>query len=228
MRNHSGYLILAVMNLAANLFDAHSIVGDLGLIGILAIIFAETGLLVGLAFPGDSLLFIAGVAASGAGAAILGGGSLNPVALFIGAPIAAIIGSQVGYWFGEKYGRKLFSRPDGRFFTQSKVQATEKWLTKYGTGKALVLARFIPFVRTLINPLAGIIGIPKKKFVFWNILGAIIWTQSVIGAGYILGERLEGSVDKYLLPIIGLIILVSVIPVAIEFFREWNSRRHHS
>jgi membrane-associated protein len=76
--------------------------------------------------------------------------------------------------------------------------------------------------------LAGIIGIPKKKFVFWNILGAIIWTQSVIGAGYILGERLEGSVDKYLLPIIGLIILVSVIPVMIEFFREWNSRRHHS
>ena len=228
MRNHSGYLILAFMNLAANLFDAHSIVGDLGLIGILAIIFAETGLLVGLAFPGDSLLFIAGVAASGAGAAILGGGSLNPVALFIGAPIAAIIGSQVGYWFGEKYGRKLFSRPDGRFFTQSKVQATEKWLTKYGTGKALVLARFIPFVRTLINPLAGIIGIPKKKFVFWNILGAIIWTQSVIGAGYILGERLEGSVDKYLLPIIGLILLVSVIPVMIEFFREWNSRRHHS
>ena len=228
MRNHGGYFILAVMNLAANLFDAHSIVGDLGLIGILAIIFAETGLLVGLAFPGDSLLFIAGVAASGSGAAILGGASLDPVALFIAAPFAGIIGSQVGYWFGEKYGRKLFTRPDGRFFTQSKVEATEKWLTKYGTGKALVLARFIPFVRTLINPLAGIIGIPKKKFIFWNILGAVVWTQLVIGAGYILGERLEGSVDKYLLPIIGLIILVSVIPVAIEFFREWNSRRHHS
>ena len=228
MRNHGGYFILAVMNLAANLFDAHSIVGDLGLIGILAIIFAETGLLVGLAFPGDSLLFIAGVAASGSGAAILGGASLNPIALFIAAPFAAIIGSQVGYWFGEKYGRKLITRPDGRFFTQAKVEATEKWLTKYGTGKALVLARFIPFVRTLINPLAGIIGIPKKKFIFWNILGAVVWTQLVIGAGYILGERLEGSVDKYLLPIIGLIILVSVIPVAIEFFREWNSRRHHS
>ena len=228
MRNHGGYFILAVMNLAANLFDAHSIVGDLGLIGILAIIFAETGLLVGLAFPGDSLLFIAGVAASGSGAAILGGASLDPVALLIAAPFAAIIGSQVGYWFGEKYGRKLFSRPDGRFFNQSKVEATEKWLTKYGTGKALVLARFIPFVRTLINPLAGIIGIPKKKFVFWNVLGALIWTQLVIGAGFILGERLEGSVDKYLLPIIGLIIFISVIPVLLEFYREWNSRRHHS
>ena len=226
--NHGSYLILAVMNLATNLFDAHSIVGDLGLIGILAIIFAETGLLIGLAFPGDSLLFIAGVAASGAGAAILGGASLDPIALFIAAPIAAITGSQFGYFLGEKYGRKLFSRPDGRFFNQSKVASTEKWLTKYGTGKALVLARFIPFVRTLINPLAGIIGVPKKKFVLWNVVGALIWTQSIIGAGYILGERLEGSVDKYLLPIIGLIILVSVIPVAIELFREWSTRRHHS
>jgi membrane-associated protein len=216
------------MNLAANLFDAHSIVGDLGLIGILAIIFAETGLLVGLAFPGDSLLFIAGVAASGSGAAILGGASLNPVALFIGAPIAAILGSQVGHWFGSTYGRRLFDRPDGRFFNHQRVVATEKWLTKYGTGKALVLSRFIPFVRTLINPLAGIVGIPVKKFLFWNITGAVIWTQLVLGAGFILGEKLKGSVDKYLLPIVGLIIVISVIPVAIEFFREWSTRKHHS
>ena len=216
------------MNPLANLFDAHSIVGDLGLIGVLAIIFAETGLLVGLAFPGDSLLFIAGVAASGSGAAILGGASLNPVLLFIGAPIAAILGSQVGHWFGSTYGRKLFDRPDGRFFNRQRVLATEKWLTKYGTGKALVLSRFIPFVRTLINPLAGIVGIPMKKFLAWNITGAVIWTQLVLGAGFILGEKLKGSVDKYLLPIVGLIIIISVIPVAVEFFREWSTRKHHS
>ena len=216
------------MNLAANLFDAHSIVGDLGLIGVLAIIFAETGLLVGLAFPGDSLLFIAGVAASGSGAAILGGASLNPVVLFIGAPIAAILGSQVGHWFGSTYGRKLFDRPDGRFFNHQRVVATEKWLTKYGTGKALVLSRFIPFVRTLINPLAGIVGIPVKKFLVWNITGAVIWTQLVLGAGFILGEKLKGSVDKYLLPIVWLIIIISVIPVAVEFIREWSTRKHHS
>lgn len=216
------------MDFVKTLFDAHSVVGDLGLIGVLAIIFAETGLLVGLAFPGDSLLFIAGVAASGSGAAILGGASLNPVALFIGAPIAAILGSQVGHWFGLKYGRKLFSRPDGRFFNQTKVAATEKWLLKYGTGKALVLARFIPIVRTLINPLAGIVGIPVKKYLLWNVLGAVIWTQGVIGLGYILGEKLKGSVDTYLLPIVALIIAISFIPVALEAFREWNSRRHHS
>ena len=208
-----------------NLFDAHSIVGDLGLIGILSIIFAETGLLVGLAFPGDSLLFIAGVAASGSGAAILGGASLNPVLLFALSPIAAITGSAVGYWFGEKYGRKLFDRPDGRIFNHHKVAATEKWLTKYGIGKALVLARFVPFVRTLINPMCGIIGVPKKKFLFWNAVGALIWTQGVIGLGFILGDVLEGSVDKYLLPFIGLIIFISVIPVLLELFKEWQSKR---
>jgi membrane-associated protein len=213
---------------AANLFDAHSIVGDLGLIGILAIIFAETGLLIGLAFPGDSLLFIAGVAASGSGAAILGGASLDAKLLFIAAPIVAIIGSQVGYLFGAKFGRPLFDRPDGRFFNQSRVQATEKWLNKYGVGKALVLARFIPFVRTLINPLAGVVQIPARKFFFWNVLGALIWTQLVIGLGYLLGEKLEGSVDKYLLPIIGLIILASVLPVAIEFIKEWRTKKHLS
>ena len=208
-----------------NLFDAHSIVGDLGLIGILTIIFAETGLLVGLAFPGDSLLFIAGVAASGSGAAILGGASLNPILLFALSPFAAIIGSAVGYWFGEKYGRKLFDRPDGRIFNHHKVAATEKWLTKYGIGKALVLARFVPFVRTLINPMCGIIGVPKKQFLIWNAVGALIWTQGVIGLGYILGDVLEGSVDKYLLPVIGLIVFVSVIPVLIELFKEWQSKR---
>jgi membrane-associated protein len=203
-----------------NLFDAHSIVTDLGLIGILAIIFAETGLLIGLAFPGDSLLFIAGTAASGTGAALLNGNQLPAVELFIGAPIAAITGSIVGRWFGAKYGRKLFDRPDGRFFTQARVVQTEKWLAKYGVGKALLLARFIPFVRTLINPIVGIINIPNRVFIFWNVLGAIIWTDGILFLGYILGEKIEGSVDKYLLPIIGLIILLSLLPIFFELYRE--------
>jgi len=208
-----------------NLFDAHSIVGDLGLVGVLAIIFAETGLLVGLAFPGDSLLFIAGVAASGSGTAILGKASLEPILLFVLSPFAAIFGSVVGYWFGEKYGKKLFDKPDGRIFNQHKVAATQKWLTKYGIGKALVLARFVPFVRTLINPMCGIIGVPKKTFMIWNTVGALIWTQGIIGLGFILGDVLEGSVDKYLLPVIGLIIFVSLVPVIFEVFREWQSKR---
>ena len=210
-----------------NLFDAHSIVADLGLLGVLGIIFAETGLLIGLAFPGDSLLFIAGVAASGSGGAILGDAQLSAASLFLLAPIAATVGGQVGYFFGEKYGRRLFDRPDGRVFNSQKVVTTEKWLRKYGTGKALILARFVPFVRTLINPMCGVIGIDKKKFFFYNVVGAIIWTQSVIGLGFILGQKLEGSIDAYLLPVIGVIIFVSLVPVFIELFKEWQTRKHH-
>jgi len=216
------------MNIAANLFDAHSIVGDLGLIGVLAIIFAETGLLIGLAFPGDSLLFVAGVAASGSGAAILGGAHLQALPLFIGAPLAAIIGAQVGHLLGAIFGRKLFDRPDGRIFNQQRVASTEKWLLKYGVGRALVLSRFIPVIRTLINPMAGITHISAKRFFLWNALGGVIWTELVLGIGYVVGEKLKGSVDKYLLPVVALIVVISFIPVAIEFFREWSTRKHHS
>jgi membrane-associated protein len=213
------------MNISANIFDAHSIVGDLGLVGILAIIFAETGLLIGLAFPGDSLLFIAGIAASSVGAEILGGASLHPLSIFIGAPLVAIVGSQCGHFLGNKYGRKLFDRPSGRFFTHERVAQTERWLNKYGVGKALVLSRFIPFVRTLINPTVGIIGYPARKFFFWNAIGAVIWTQLVLGAGFVLGNKISGSIDKYLLPIIGLIVLVSVMPVALEILKEWRTKK---
>ena len=216
------------MNIAANIFDAHSVVADLGLIGVLAIIFAETGLLIGLAFPGDSLLFVAGVASSGSGAAILGGAHLKTLPLFIGAPLAAIIGAQVGHILGAIFGRKLFDRPDGRVFNQQRVASTEKWLNKYGVGRALVLARFIPVIRTLINPMAGITHISAKRFFIWNAVGGVIWTELVLGIGYVVGEKLKGSVDKYLLPVVALIVLISFIPVAIEFFREWSTRKHHS
>lgn len=210
-----------------NLFDAHSVVTTLGLIGVLAIIFAETGLLIGLFFPGDSLLFIAGLAASGSAQEIVGT-HLNVPALLIGAPIAAILGSQVGYWFGAKVGPRYFDRPEGRFFNQKRVQATEKWLNKYGTGKALILSRYVPFIRTLINPLAGIIKIPARQFFIYNTIGAIIWTESVIGLGIFLGDKISGSIDKYLLPIIALIIFFSLIPVAIEIIREINTKKNLS
>jgi len=209
-----------------NLFDAHSIVSNLGLAGVLAIVFAETGLLIGLAFPGDSLLFIAGVAASGSGAAILGDAHLPAALLFTLTPIAAITGGEVGYWIGKKYGRGLFDRPDGRVFNRQRVVATEKWLSKYGTGKALVLARFVPVIRTLINPMCGVVGLDKKQFRFWNIVGGIIWTEFVLTLGYLLGDVLKGSVDKYLLPVVALIIFISFIPVAIELFKEWQSKRY--
>jgi membrane-associated protein len=208
-----------------NFLDAHWIISTLGLVGILGIIFMETGLLVGLVFPGDSLLFLAGVGASSIAASVFDGVQLSLAGLLIGAPIAAIIGSQVGHWIGAKYGRRLFDRPDGKFFNHERVASTERWLAKYGQGKAIVLARFIPFVRTLINPMCGIIHIPAKKFFIWNVIGAIIWTDGIIIAGYFLGEKLEGSVDKYLLPVIALIIFLSLLPVMGEVIRGLKKRR---
>ena len=95
---------------------------------------------------------------------------------------------------------------------------------KYGLGKALILSHFIPFVRTLLNPLCGIVGIPAKKFFIWNIIGSYIWTVSLITAGYLLGERLEGSVDKYLLPIVVLIIALSLVPLLLEIFKKGKGK----
>jgi membrane-associated protein len=208
-----------------NILDPHYIVTTLGMVGILTILFVETGLLIGLVFPGDSLLFIAGVAAS-ATAMETFGIQLPISILLLAAPLFAILGSQLGHLLGATYGRKLFSRPDSRIFSQAKVQRTEKWLSKYGLGKALILARFIPVVRTLINPLCGIVGIPAAKFAIWNLISGIIWTDGIILAGFTLGEKLSGSVDKYLLPIVGVIIVLSLIPVAIEFIKEWQTRKH--
>jgi membrane-associated protein len=208
-----------------NFLDAHWIISTLGLVGILTIIFLETGLLIGLVFPGDSLLFLAGVGASSVAAAVFDGVHLSLTGLLIGAPIAAIVGSQLGHWFGAKYGRRLFDRPDGKFFNHERVASTERWLAKYGQGKAIVLARFIPFVRTLINPMCGIIQVPAKKFFLWNVIGAFIWTDGIIIAGYFLGEKLEGSVDKYLLPVIALIIFLSLLPVLGEVIRSFKKRK---
>jgi membrane-associated protein len=139
-----------------NLLDANSIISTLGLIGVLGIIFMETGLLIGLVFPGGEVVFLAGIAASGSGSAVLGDAKLSTPLLFTLPTIAAIVGGEVGYWFGKTYGRKFFDRPDSRFFNQKMVRTIEKWLGKYGPRKALVFGRFIPFARTLINPVCGV------------------------------------------------------------------------
>ena len=206
-----------------NPLSPHDIIETLGVIGVLAALFIETGLLIGLVLPGDSLLFVAGIAASGTAAEVIGV-QLNFTQLLIFAPLSAIAGTQTGYFLGRRYGRPFFERPDSRFFNQERVTQTQRWLTKYGLGKALVLARFVPIVRTLINPLCGIVGVSARKFFFWNCLGGILWTVGVITGGFLLGEKLKGSVDKYLLPIVGLIILISVLPLVFEFIRERKSK----
>ena len=212
---------LEAMNLAAtNFLDANSIVSSLGLIGVLGIIFMETGLLIGLVFPGGEVVFLAGIAASGSGTALLGDAKLSAPLLFALAPVAAIVGGEVGYWFGKKYGRKFFERPNTRFFNQKMVETTEKWLMKYGPRKALVFGRFVPFVRTLINPVCGVTNLERKLFSTWNAIGAIIWTQVAIGIGYLLGDVIKGSVNKYLYPVVGIIVLVSLVPLLVGIYKE--------
>ena len=212
----------------STLFDASAVVSTLGLIGVLGIIFMETGLLIGLVFPGGEVVFLAGMAASSAGADVLGDAKLSAPLLFLTAPIAAIVGGEVGYWFGKKYGRKFFERPDTRFFNQKMVRAVEKLLAKYGPKKALVIGRFIPFGRTLLNPICGIVLLDKKLFSTWNAIGAIIWTQVAIGIGYLLGDALGDKANSYLYAIVGAIVLVTLIPMVYGLFKEWRTKHHLS
>ena len=213
------------MNLT-DLLDAHTVVSSLGLIGVLGIIFMETGLLIGLVFPGGEVVFLAGIAASGTGEALLGDAKLSAPLLFALAPVAAIIGGEVGYWFGKKFGRKFFDRPNTRFFNQKMVAATEKWLLKYGPRKALVFGRFVPFARTLINPVCGVANLDRKLFSTWNAIGAIIWTQVAIGIGYLLGDVIKGSVNKYLYPVVGIIVLISLLPLFNGIYKERKEKKN--
>jgi membrane-associated protein len=212
----------------STLFDASAVVSTLGLIGVLGIIFMETGLLIGLVFPGGEVVFLAGMAASSAGADILGNAKLSTPLLFLTAPIAAIVGGEVGYWFGRKYGRKFFERPDTRFFNQNMVLRVERLLAKYGPRKALIIGRFIPFGRTLLNPVCGVVLLDKKLFSTWNAIGAIIWTQVAIGVGYFLGEALGDKARSYMYLIVAVIVLVTLIPVVWGLFKEWRTKHHLS
>ena len=216
------------MDTFLSLFDANSVVSTLGLVGVLAIIFMETGLLIGLVFPGGEIVFLAGIAASKAGAVALGDAQLSAPLLFALAPIAAIVGGEVGYWFGKKYGRKFFERPDSRFFNQKMVRTVEKWLVKYGPRKALVIGRFIPFGRTLINPICGVVQLDRKTFSSWNAIGAVIWTQVAIGIGYLLGDALSTKANTYLYGFVAVIVLITAAPMALEVFKEWRTKRHLS
>ena len=207
-----------------NPFDVQDIVATLGTMGVLIGIFVETGLLLGLFLPGDSLLFLAGIAASGTAKEIFGN-QLSYTQLMIWAPIAATSGSQFGHWLGARFGRPFFNRPDSRFFNKTKVDQTERWLTKYGVGKALVISHFVPFARTILNPLCGVVGIPARKFFIWNLIGSYLWSVGFISAGYLLGQELEGSIDRYLLPVVGIIVLVTFLPITLEFIRDRREKR---
>ncbi|MFM8842501.1 MAG: DedA family protein [Actinomycetota bacterium] len=200
------------------------IVGTLGVIGVFTVLFVEMGLLVGLVLPGDSMLFLAGVAASGTANSAIGV-QLPIEVLLIGAPISTFLGSQVGYYIGWKFGPKVFNRPEGKYFNQKRVDQTQKWLLRYGVGKALFLSRFIPIVRTLINPMCGVARIDLRKFVLANAFSSLTWGAGFIAIGFFVGERLAGSFERYFLPTTLLIIFLSMLPVFTELFRVYREKR---
>ncbi|WP_097326995.1 DedA family protein [Paractinoplanes atraurantiacus] len=214
--------------LAFNPTDPTELIHTLGLYGVWAILFAETGLLVGFFFPGDSLLFLAGVAASPVANSIFGEGTqLSYVGLLIGAPICAILGAQLGHWLGARYGRRMFDKPDSKLFKREYVEKAEYYFEKFGPAKAVVLARFIPIVRTFLNPVAGTLGMPARKFFIWNVVGAILWTDGIIILGHTLAQQIYDAIgdhiDRYILPVVAIIVLISLLPIFIEILRE---RRH--
>ncbi|GIF75361.1 DedA family protein [Asanoa siamensis] len=217
-------------NLAFNPLDPKDLVHTFGLYGVWAILFAETGLLVGFFFPGDSLLFLAGVAATPVADAIFGDGTkLSLAGLLIGAPICAIIGAQLGHFLGARYGTRMFEKPDSRLFKREYVEKAEHYFQKFGPAKAVVLARFIPIVRTFLNPVAGVLGMPAKQFFLWNVVGAILWTDGILLVGYLLADRIYEAIgthiDRYILPFVALIILLSVLPIIIEIIRDRRARK---
>ncbi|MFG2841703.1 DedA family protein [Kitasatospora sp. NPDC048296] len=212
--------------LAVNLLDAKSLISSLGAIGLIAIIFAETGLLVGFFFPGDSLLILAGVAASNAASSVLGDGAKLPIAvLLIGCPIAAIAGAQLGHLIGAKVGPKMFEKPDSKIFRREYVVKAEEYFNKFGSGKAVVLARFMPIIRTFLNPVAGTLEMPAKTFFLWNAIGGVLWTESMLLIGYFFGDALAPVIDKYLIPAVLLIVLLSISPILIEVMRERRKKK---
>ena len=189
--------------------DPKSLIETFGTIGLVAIIFAESGLLVGFFLPGDSLLFTAGLLASQ--------GHLNLPVILVGCFAAAVVGDQVGYAFGARVGPALFKRPDSKLFRQSHVEKAKVYFDKAGP-KTIVLARFIPLVRTFTPVLAGVAQMPYRTFVSFNVLGGLLWAVGVTMLGYVLGETIP-DIDKYLLPAVGVILLLSFIPIVKELRR---------
>ena len=204
----------ALINLAVNPLDANSLLASFGAIGIAVVLFAETGLLVGFFLPGDSLLFTAGLLCTTS----KNGVHLNLAEVLVAAVVGALVGAQVGYVIGAKGGKALLARSSNKHLQQGAVRA-EEILAKYGHAKAIVLARFIPVVRTVLNPMAGALNVPVRTFTVWQVVGGLLWSVGVTMAGYGLGNTIP-SIDKYLLPIIALIVVVSVIPIALELLRS--------
>jgi membrane-associated protein len=201
------------------LLNPTALLSSYGAIGLFVVLFAETGLLIGFFLPGDSLLFAAGLACATAPGAAL---HMSLPAVMAAAAGGALIGAQTGYLIGRSAGPALLRRSRSRKLHQGAERATAM-LTRYGPGKAVLLARFIPVVRTVANPTAGALGVPRGLFTLWQVAGGLLWSLGITAAGYGLGSAIPG-VDQYLLPAIAVIVIVSLLPLVLEARR---ARRAH-
>ena len=199
---------------AVNWLDPKSLIETFGTIGLLLVVFVESGL-IPAPLPGDSILFLAG--AFSATSAHSNDPHLNLGVVVIGSFVAAVAGAQLGYWIGSRFGTRVFTA-DARFFKLEYLERAQVFFDKRGAG-AVVLARFIPFVRTIVPMLAGAGKMPTRKFVSANIIGATIWAVGVSLLGFWLGKSID--IDKYLYPIIAGIIVLSLIPPLLE----WRKHR---
>jgi membrane-associated protein len=168
--------------------------------------------------PGDSLLFTAGILTAVDTVNDVKFEKLSLAFLLIAGPIAAIAGAQTGHFLGQRYGRKLFERPDSKIFRAEWVEKAEHYFNKFGPEKAVVIARFIPIVRTFLNPLAGMLGMDSKRFFVWNVVGGIIWTDTLFLLGHYLGDKVP-HIDRYIIPGVVIILIISVIPILREVMK---------
>lgn len=183
-------------------FELQTLIQTVGYLGVFGIVFLESGMLVGFFFPGDSLLFTAGLLASQ--------GFFDVKILIGGCFIAAVLGDSIGYYIGNKLGPKIFNKEDSLFFHKKHLDRAQKFYDKHG-GKTIILARFIPVIRAFAPVIAGVGKMDYKKFVAFNLIGAIGWAIGVTLAGFYLGNLIP-NVDRYLLPIVGLIVIASILP----------------
>ena len=198
--------------------NLESVIKAIGLLGVAGIIFAESGFLIGLILPGDTLLFTAGFLASQ--------GFLNMWLLIILGWAAAILGDNFGYAFGRKVGPKIFHREDSLLFHKKHLERAEKFYENHGP-KTIVLARFLPVIRTFAPIVAGVGKMNYRVFFFYNVIGGGVWVAGLSLLGYILGKSVE-NIDRYLLPIIGLIIVASTIPSLYHLHKMWKTKKQEA
>lgn len=190
-------------------FDLPELIRTAGYLGLFVIVFLESGIPVGFLFPGDSLLFTAGLLAAS--------GFFNIFTLAAVVTVAAILGDSAGYWLGARYGRILFTKEKALFLSKKNLDRTEAFYKKYG-ARAIILARFVPVVRTFTPILAGVGSMKYTTFIRYNVIGALLWGVGVTVLGYFLGSLIP-DVDQYLLPIVLVIIFVSFLPIIFEVLK---------